>query len=79
MTYNFLKCIDNFEMTRAIVNTYIGQRSRSQLNFEFVRGLTARGYVTLCVALVYYLFSIGARSLLVLLEFQVWLKSIEPC
>ena len=33
-----------------------GQRSRSQLNFEFVRGLTARGYATLCVALVYYLF-----------------------
>jgi hypothetical protein len=29
-----------------------GQRSRSQLNFEFFRGLTARGYATLCVALV---------------------------
>ena len=29
-----------------------GQRSRSQLNFEFFRGLTVRGYATLCVALV---------------------------
>jgi hypothetical protein len=31
---------------------FLGQRSRSQLNFEFFRGVTARGYATLCVALI---------------------------
>ena len=43
------------------------QRSRSQLNFEFFRGLSARGYAMLCVALVQELFPNkrpqGAKSL----------------
>ena len=30
-----------------------GQMSRSQLNFEFFRGLTVRGYAMLCVVLVF--------------------------
>jgi len=32
---------------------FLGQRSRLQLNFEFFRGLTARGYTTLCIALAF--------------------------
>ena len=28
---------------------FLGQWSRSQLNFEFFRGLTVRGYATLCI------------------------------
>ena len=30
-----------------------GHMSRSQLNFEFFRGLTVRGYAMLCVVLVF--------------------------
>ena len=39
-----------------------GQRWRSQLNFEYFRGLTARGYATLCIALVHLFMTWGRNA-----------------
>jgi hypothetical protein len=48
-----------------------GQRSRSQLNFEFFRGLTMRGCAMLCVALVLCLIWCVISSYIYTCDFQV--------